>query len=277
MSGRSRNATREAAELLAEASELATRSAALAEQGDLAAALEVEREADSLRARARRAARAAARQAKSAGAVSAPPERGRSSREVVISSLNELGIAAAPRAVADHARTRFGESLDYRALASLRRDERRTWQSPRSDRPVYVVPALEGRRFMPMRGKLALSIWPLEQRLIGPWSERVDHLTATVNLARQLAWLRESQPQVVDAFARLVWTYAATVPGAIEGALEPGQIEQAAQAELELLREEDNAWRSEAAARARDQLGEEEQFWGTAPPAVLKGEKAGPP
>jgi len=71
-------------------------------------------------------------------------------------------------------------------------------------RPVYIVPALEGRFFQPVRGLLTLSDWPLERLLVGPSSERADHLAATAQLARQLAWLSGRDSAVAQRLAPVV-------------------------------------------------------------------------
>lgn len=254
------------AALLAEAAELSGRAAALAAEGRVGEALALGEEAEKVRRRARRAAHVGSLKRTSTG-VSPAVEQSPPARQVTIASLNEIGVPTSPRTIADYASARFGSSIDYHLLAALRRDERRAWTSPRSHRPVYVVPALEGRRFLPMRGKFALSEWSLERRLIGPWSERVDHLTATVNLARQVAWMREAKPVEAERLERLVSAYAGAVPNREH--LDPSKIERAALAELDALEPEDKEWRQEAAARAQRQLSEEQQLWGAAPPALV--------
>jgi hypothetical protein len=281
----SMNETHEdAATLIQRAAELSARAAELAVAGNVDEALDVEAEADQLRRRARAAA-TRRRQSDDPMARAAARLPSPSVREVTIAALGEIGVPVAPRVVTSYARARFGADLDHRALASLRRDEARAWQSSRTartgqsrrtDRAVYVVPALEGRRFLQVRGKVALSTWPLEQRILGPWSERADHLTATINLARQLAWLAETDTASAERLADLVAASAATIPGAAEDHARPdaARVEAAAQAELEVLGPEDRAWRTEAAARARAQLDEAQQLWGAAPPAVVSAEGA---
>src|SRR5262249_4309795 len=149
-----------------------------------------------------------------------------------------------------------------RAFAGLRRDEHRAW-SKNAPRPTYVVPALEGRFYQPIRGLLALSDWPLERRLIGPWSERADHLAATAQLARQLAWLSERDPEVAQRLAPVVAGMARSIPGAVEGReVDTARVDAAAEAEREALAARDEPWRREAASRAREQLSDEQQLWG---------------
>ena len=191
------------------------------------------------------------------------PSSSRSGRQVVTSALAEIGVPCRVKVVADYAEARFGERVEPRALAALRRDERRAWGKS-SARPVYIVPALEGRYYQPVRGLLTLSDWPLERRVVGPWSERADHLAATAQLARQLAWLSERDSAVAERLAPVVAGMAQSIPGAREGReVDTARVESAAEAERSALAERDEPWRREAAARARAQLTEEQQLWGT--------------
>jgi len=254
-----------------EAAELLREAASLAAAGEVTAAIEVQQRAQALLAEL--ATVRASRRRRASTLPSAEPAQ--SARQMTIAALNEIGVPASPRDIAEYARVRFDTSLDQRVFASLRRDERRTWDSPRSHRPVYIAPALSmvaPRRLLPMRGKLALSDWPLERRLIGPWSERVDHLTATLNLARRLAWLRAHKPAEAERLAGLVARYAMTVPDALEGEMapDPDRIEAATGAELEVLGPEDTEWRAEAAACARELLTPEEQLWGAELPTLVE-------
>jgi hypothetical protein len=196
-----------------------------------------------------------------------------SARQAVTAALAEIGVPCRARLVADYAEARFGERVVSRAFAALRRDERRAWGKS-SPRPTYVVPALEGRFFQPIRGLLGLSDWPLERRLVGPWSERADHLTATAQLARQLAWLNERDPDIAERLASVVAAMARSVPGALEGPeVDTARVEQAAEAERAVLAERDQPWRTEAAARARRQLSEEQQLWGSHVGVVTDSER----
>jgi hypothetical protein len=255
------------ATLLAQAANISHRAADLAAEGRVDAALELEREADELRKRARLIKRPERRSA----ANESPTETGQSARAVTIAALGEIGVPASPRAIAEYAWVRFGTRLDHRALASLRRDEWRAWSSPRSFRAVYLVPALEGHRFLAVRGKLARSDWSLDRRLIGPWSERADHLTATLHLARQLQWLSSVEPRAADRLGNLLRVYSATVGGAPhQGDLvDAKEIERSAQAELGVIGDRDATWRSEASERATGLLNEQQLLWGATPPRLV--------
>lgn len=201
------------------------------------------------------------------------PASSRSGRQAVVGALAEIGVACRARVVADYAEARFGQRVETRLLSALRRDERRAWSSS-SPRPTYIVPALEGRYFQPVRGLLTLSDWPLERRLLGPWSERADHLAATAQLARQLAWLSERDQTVAQRLAPVVADMAVSIPGALEGTdVDTARVESAAEAELAPLGARDEPWRQEAAARARKQLDAEQQLWGTTFGVVAEGER----
>ncbi len=200
------------------------------------------------------------------------PPSSRSGRQAVAGALAEIGVACRARVVADYAEARFGHRVETRALSALRRDEKRAWAS-KSPRPTYIVPALEGRYFQPVRGLLTLSDWPLERRLLGPWSERADHLVATAQLARQLAWLSQRDEAVAQRLAPVVAGMAASIPGAIDGEeVDTARVESAAEAELRPLAARDEPWRQEAAARARQQLDAEQQLWGTSIGLVAEGD-----
>lgn len=197
----------------------------------------------------------------------------RSSRQVVSGALAEIGVPCRAKVLADYAEARSGERIEPRMLAALRRDERRAWGKSRA-RPVFIVPALEGRFFQPVRGLLTLSDWPLERRLVGPWSERADHLAATIQLARQLAWLNARDPAVAERLAPVIAGMAQSIAGAVDGReVDTARVETAAEAERVTLAIRDEPWRREAAARARTQLTEEQQLWGTSIGVVAQDER----
>ena len=199
------------------------------------------------------------------------PAPSRSARQVVAGALAEIGVACRARIVTEYAEARFGPRVEPRTLAALRRDERRAWNKS-SARPTFIVPALDGRYFQPVRGLLTLSDWPLERRLLGPWSERADHLAATAQLARQLAWLSGRDTAVAERLAPVVADMAASIPGAIDGAgLDTARVAEAAEAERRPLADRDEPWRRDAASRARNQLPLEQQLWGTTIEVVAEG------
>ena len=263
------------AQLLSQAAGLSQQAAKLAAGGRVTEALKLEQEADKLRKRARKiASQIETGRGGEAGFVkqSMPsPERGLGARVSTIAALSELGVPSSPRAIAEYVWARYGTRIDHRALPSLRRDEIRSWSSTKSIRPVYVVPALKGNRFLPVRAKLALSDWPLERRLLGPWSERADHLRATVQVAKQIVWLKGADPQAAERLESLLVMYVASSFGtsARDKSLDPAKVERAANAELNAIGESDSRWRAEAAERARGFLNEEQFLWGASLPQIV--------
>src|SRR5690554_4294993 len=200
-------------------------------------------------------------------------------REQVARVLGLLGRPAAVSLIRQVAAARYGDEIPGPRLASLRRDEHRSWRSAHdgaaraAGRPVYVVPALTYDRLAPVRGLLALSSWPLELRLVGPASHRVDVLHIADKLARELAAAPDA-PWASEVES-VLWRLAATVPGATgRGELDPQQVREAVAFELAQLQEADAAERAEAAARAREQLDEEHQLFGSRLAAVPGGRTA---
>ena len=248
---------------------LARRAADLLESGDLDEAAEAQRQAEHAMRRAIRVAD------KSRGATTRTATRSasQSDRDVVVAALSELGAPSSPKLLSTYAAARFGAQVRPSSLASVRRDERRAWRSPRSERPVYLAPALEASRFTPLRGFLTLTDWDLDRRIMGPRSARVDYLRATREVARHYKWLTETgaDPKAVDRMAHLVGDLARTLPdvGDAEGRPVAEDVERAVTAELSLLEPDDLAYRGAAADRARKQLDGEQQTWGAAPLGVV--------
>lgn len=200
-------------------------------------------------------------------------------RDRVIQTLTLGGRAMSAKLLADVARSFYGAMISTQSLSSLRRDERRSFVNAQDDhsqtaeRDVYVVPALTFDRFTPVRGTLALSSWPIEERLIAPSSPRVDVLQITIRLVQQL------QAAVDPSSARrLAMRLASTIPGALPsriaaagssfpatlptGDYDASQIINAAERELAQLVERDEAERADGAERASAQLGTEALLFG---------------
>lgn len=274
-SPKSQNAGTDLAQLLSRAAELLRQAADVAVHGKLDEALQLEQEADQIRRQARKIATESQKKAAASALLpnQATSDKGLGLRAATIAALGELSVPSSPRTIAEYVSARYGTEIDHRALPSLRRDEARSWSSVKSNRPVYVVPALEGNRFLPVRAKLALSDWALERRLLGPWSERTDHLRATVQVAKQFLWLKKADRMAAERMQTLLAMYAASSFGAAlhDKPADPDKVERAAIAELDTIGESDRQWRTEAAARARRFLNEEQMMWGASLPQVVAG------
>lgn len=182
-------------------------------------------------------------------------------REQVHQALTLLGAPAAPKMViAVHEAFAAGEMVPAR-LTSLRRDEERSFRSAPHSRPYYLCSALTADLLAPARGLLAVSTWPMAARIVGPLSPRVDFLTAAKRVAEQMGRLPEPGP----AARRLLWRFAATIPGAATSAeaMIPAAVAEAAEAELSVHLDDDRSHREAAARRATAQLDAAEQLFGT--------------
>jgi len=245
------------AALLEEAADLTGRAARAAAAGELEEMRRLETQSAELRRRAQRTSRSIehARVGRDAGSRI-------SARAQAITALSEMDVPAPAREIAAYHAARFGQTLDVRALASIRRDERKAWERSQGTHPVYLAPALETRFFRPVRGPMTLSTWPMEKRLIGSSSARIDHLRLAIRIAEMADKL--SGTVAAEALGKLVWRYAGSIPGAAQPgkSVEPAIIAAAARTELELVASQDDKDRAAGAQRALAQLSDEQQLWG---------------
>jgi hypothetical protein len=188
-------------------------------------------------------------------------------REQVHEALSLLQVPAAPRLIATVHEAFFASAFPTQRVTSMRRDEERSFRAAPFSRPYYICAALAADRLSPSRGLLAVSTWPMEKRVIGSLSPRVDFLEAAIRVAEAI----ERIPAPVPAARRLLMRFAASIPGAAARAdsIDPEAVKAAAEAELSVHRDADSKTRQEAARRARRQLGDAEQLFG----AVLAGAK----
>ncbi|MGW0802640.1 hypothetical protein [Nonomuraea sp. NPDC002799] len=192
-------------------------------------------------------------------------------REHVHRSLVLLGIPAAPKLIVSVHEAFFPGELSAAKLSSLRRDEERSYRSAPGARPYYLCPALTHDLLSPVRALITISTWTLEQRVMGPLSPRVDFLTAAMRIAETVHTAARSSGTGPGAAAlRLLWQFAANIPGAMpagpavhDAAPDPHLVISAARAELDMHADADRATRAEAARRARKRLGEDSQLFGT--------------
>ena len=179
-------------------------------------------------------------------------------REQVHHALTLLTVPAAPKLIIAVHDAFFPGELVAARLTSLRRDEERSFRVQPFGRPYYLCPALTADLLSPARGLLALSTWPLHLRVVGPLSARVDFLTGAIKVAERV----EQLPEDAHDARRLLWRFAASIPGAAGTVVQPGTVIEAARAALDVHAEADAAHRAVAAERARDRLDEAERLFG---------------
>ena len=185
-------------------------------------------------------------------------------REQVYEALSLLQVPAAPKLIATVHEAFFGSTFPTTRVTSLKRDEERSFRSAPFARPYYICAALSADYLSPSRGLLAVSTWPLERRVIGPLSPRVDFLTAAIRVADAI----ERIPTPPPTARRLLQRFAGNIPGATQPSasadeVKSGVVRRAAEAELSVHSDADTRMRKEAADRARRQLADAEQFFGT--------------
>ena len=182
-------------------------------------------------------------------------------RDQVHQALTLLGVPAAPKLIVSVHGAFYGGELTGAQLASVRRDEERSFKSSPRARPYYLCSALTADLLVPARGLLAVSTWPMARRMIGPLSARVDFLCSAVAIAEQVDRL----PAVTLPALTLLWRFAPNIPGAAASidAMRPAAVADAARIELAIHQEADRAHREAAADRARTQLDEIHQLFGS--------------
>jgi len=189
-------------------------------------------------------------------------------REQVHQALTLLGTPAAPKLISAVHEAFFTGQLAPSRLASLRRDEERSYRAAPGARPYYLCPALMSDLLSPARALLCVSTWPLDQRIMAPLSPRVDFLTAAIRIAEAAPSLSgPGRGSASTAVERLLRRFAMNIPGA--GPADTGgspsleTIAAAARAELDIHAVQDQDDRAQAARRARRQLNDAEQLFGT--------------
>jgi hypothetical protein len=185
-------------------------------------------------------------------------------REQVHQALTLLGGPAAPKLIVSVHDAFFAGRLPGTRLTSLRRDEERSFRSAPYARPYYICAALTAELLSPARGLLAVSTWPMERRIVGPLSPRVDFLTAAIRVAERFTEQDMDNSGASADSRRLLWRFAANIPRAAGSlsTMSPDEIVIAARAELAVHERADSEQRAQAAGRARAQLDDAEQLFG---------------
>lgn len=191
-------------------------------------------------------------------------------REQVHHALTLLTVPSGPKLISAAHEAFYSNAIPGARLTSLRRDEERSFRAAPFARPYYLCPALTADLLAPARGMLAVSTWPLAQRVLGSLSSRVYFLTAAIRVAEGVQRMPEPGP----AATRLLWRFAVNIPGGTGhggtgrggdrfGKADPRVVIRAAEAELDVHDEADSAVRRAAAQRAREQLDQVGQLFGS--------------
>ncbi|MDX3694749.1 hypothetical protein PV726_31340 [Streptomyces europaeiscabiei] len=176
----------------------------------------------------------------------------RTTREGVLDALTLIGAPAPQRTIRAVHQAFFGAELPTATLATLRRDEERSFLSGASPR-TYICPALVAGQLTPVRSILAISDWPLVKRIRVSSSERVDFLTMLLRLAETAKARAEGDAPVDPAVDKLLRRLARGLTGPLpDGGLAPlaDVIARRAPVELKALEPDDTAARTQAAQTA---------------------------
>jgi len=189
-----------------------------------------------------------------------PAQRG-SLRTHVVDVLELLEVPV-PRHLLQDVLACRGVTVDLRQLSNLRRAEERAFRTVPTETDRLLVPAISTLDLCAIPATFTCSTWPLEQRVVGTYTQRTRHLRVLLRLLDFPTQFDSERHQ------RLVARYAETVRGALErGRLrDTQQVGSAAQAELDLIGLLDLEERRAAAARLAA-LAPRFQLWGQ--PALL--------
>ncbi|WP_331753409.1 hypothetical protein OG440_40125 (plasmid) [Streptomyces sp. NBC_00637] len=176
----------------------------------------------------------------------------RTTREGVLDTLALIGVPAPQKMIRAVHQAFFGADLATTTLATLRRDEERSFLSSASPR-TYICPALVAGQLTPVRSILAISDWPLAKRIRVSSSERVDFLTMLLRLAETAKARAAGENPVDPAVDELLRSLARGLTGPLpEGGLAPlaDWIARKIPVELKALEPDDTAARTQAAQTA---------------------------
>ncbi len=204
-------------------------------------------------------------------------EVGKTIRELVLDSIDEIGVPSSPATISEFSQIMTGSGIKSARVARLRRDEERAARRDAGSRAAWVAPAISSSRLTAMPRLFTSSAWPIERRIVGPRSARVDHLRATLAFLDRYERLHAAGATEAGPMELLAVRFARGVPGATSAGvkIDVKRVRDATLTELEAIEKEDVAERQAAAVRL-NKFREQDKIWGL--PIVdggAKGERAG--
>lgn len=191
-------------------------------------------------------------QAAASGAMRRNVQGGRPLREIVLDVLDAIGAPSTPKLIAEFGAGRFATFIPADRLASMRRDERKAFAGGPTTRPAFVAPALLAETLTAEPRLLTSSAWPLERRIIGSRSLRVNHLRTLLAICDAIDAVANRHDRARERLRWMGGLLAGTVPGALDrqAGFDPHLAREAALAELSLVEPLDAKERAAAAERA---------------------------
>jgi hypothetical protein len=180
----------------------------------------------------------------------------RSVRDVVLGSLDELCWPTYARELTQYCKARFGRDIPPSRFGPLAKDEINAFRS--SKRPVWLCFALTSDRHQAIKRLLCRSDWPLDWRMFGPSSGRVQYLKITARLC-ELATKFESSASDPEMLRILAADHARDLPGVrlVRGRFELDNWRDIALGQLEYIAGRDEGDRKASAAK----LGSKSEFY----------------
>src|SRR6516162_7136781 len=186
-------------------------------------------------------------------------------RDALVLALEKIGVASPPARVAAIVRALFGLVISTSQFASFRKGDERSYRRAPRNR-VYIVPALSAADLSAMAGMVALSDWPIERRIIGGYSQRVDALRG---IAKAYAIYRDTKDSDSAAIIRIM---GREMPSIGQYAPDIDAMGKAAVADLAEFAERDEEERRCAAARLVN-MDARTQLFGRAPLLIVGAER----
>jgi hypothetical protein len=195
--------------------------------------------------------------------------RGPPLRQVVVDALTEFRWPQNARFLEEYLWATSQLQLDSRALASLRRDEQRSWERAPRARDAYVAPALHEDGSANPRW-ITNSAWELERRIVvSDRTERLLNLQKILTLAgrrgtrAEIERPRRPSDAVLERYAEQLLSIEPLPPSTTGDDARTWRlrVRKAAEKLIGELRREDDPRREEIAAQLAD-MPEHDRIWG---------------
>lgn len=189
-------------------------------------------------------------------------------RALALDALDALTVPSTAQVIASVVEARTGRPFDARAVTTLRRDDRRSWDREAADGMTpapKVAPALHHELIQPVRALATVSTWELPRRMVTPHSPSADRPTGILALLDEAHRIFEVDRDAAERVNLLACRLAAGIPGAPRSIIGPRGTEavrRAATEELGRFAELAAEERASAARRAVDVATPEVRIWG---------------
>ncbi|TGE02438.1 hypothetical protein EU555_01325 [Methylobacterium nonmethylotrophicum] len=183
--------------------------------------------------------------------------KGLQKREYVLKALHALGAPASPATVSLVVDRIWKVEVKASQFSSMRKGDERAWMNGR--RTLMIVPAFNAFDLSARPRTVALSSWPLEQRIMGSLSDRADALR--ILLRARHHWVNGGNAVWLELVLSLARDFRFVIPSSEAVEEQALQISEAAKVALDDIADRDLAERKDAAARAA-RLSEKWQMFG---------------